>query len=347
MDNEVERKREHQLLRNRLKQRRHQKRFISARDELKAQIDELTAVLTSSIEHQRLPWKEVVIALNDATKDAEATRDELRRQYNETRLKMVAAMQLTSSLMQNPSMPPQSFAWVHTTLAADPIARKLGLDWFTQHMYHNTDRLLDYSNFPAFGDDADVLVRSCGNQCNDYLGRAQIEYPLQLEVAYSLLKERIWNFLRGDNMSYISEMLDTQIVSSIDTKMLYRRMPFSAVDSRYYVAREFIAQDRIVFLFGNFAQDALHPTNKIYRPRLFWFVLERTGKNRCRLRHIAYNGPYVVNDKVQTWLDEVVTHEALTGERLTRKQYQKHLEDSTRWMSQADWHAFSLKPDSL
>ncbi|OQR96486.1 hypothetical protein THRCLA_07270 [Thraustotheca clavata] len=338
---------EHQRLRNRLKQRRHKARFVSERKILKEQVANLSIMLTSCQQNPRLsslPWQDVALALKEATSEALTTQAELQKKHRHLQQLAWSAMALATSLTRQNNIPTnlQSFSWERTSMPVDTTGRKLCLDWYTQHMYYNTDRMLSNGCFPSSGSVADVLVQDCGNNCVDVIGRVQVEYNIPLKAAYDALAKRIWGILGGDSMAFTSEYLDGNITSSIDEKMIYRRMAVSASDSRYYAAREFKTEDRVIFLLGNLAQDELHPKNHTWRPRKFWFVLERNGSERCRLRFMWYNGPYVVQDQIMEWKH----HLALTEEEYSEKigelsinQFQKYLNDK---YSQDDLKMFAL-----
>ncbi|KDO18677.1 hypothetical protein SPRG_15202 [Saprolegnia parasitica CBS 223.65] len=95
------------------------------------------------------------------------------------------------------------------------------------------------------------------------------------------------------------------MTQSIDPKMVYRRSPMDADESNYYVSREFASEDRIVFLTGNFNQDALQPVNEMWRPRMF--LLERVGPSKTRLRWVSCTGPRIDRGVPMTWREDMAS----------------------------------------
>ncbi|EQC29864.1 hypothetical protein SDRG_12408 [Saprolegnia diclina VS20] len=287
-------KKEHQRLRNRLKQKRHRERHISERETLQAQLLELGQLLAA------------VSRRGDAA--AQATLHKLRSEYNATR-HVGEAMTAWVASMCTRVLPLAGtpFGWTKTSLLAEPAARKLGLDWFSQHLYHNTDRMAAYAQFPSAGALADNVLLDVGNGHLDLVGRIQVEYDLPLFDTYAALKAPIWSMMQGDTSAYMSEFLDTELTSAISPeKMLYRRNVRSERETNYYVCREFCTDDRIVFTFGNFFHDQRLHENIDWRPRMFWYVLERASLTKTRLRVMLYNAPYLKGGKMVSWQDELL-----------------------------------------
>ncbi|OQR89829.1 hypothetical protein ACHHYP_20242 [Achlya hypogyna] len=87
--------------------------------------------------------------------------------------------------------------------------------------------------------------------------------------------------------------------------MTYRREVLCTRESNYFVSREFATENRVVFLYGNYYQDERCAHNPEWRPRMFWYILERTGPATSRLRVVYYNAPYVIDNKLVLWRDEL------------------------------------------
>ncbi|OQR96487.1 hypothetical protein THRCLA_07268 [Thraustotheca clavata] len=308
-------KKEHMRLRNRLKQRRHKARYISERDLLENQVRHLQNLLENNM--TALSWRDIALALLEAENESKATLEDLQIQHREMQQTMNSALALASTLTcrSNVPSPNRPFAFLNATLAADATARRLGMDWLSQHLYHNTDLMLNYAMFPAVGNDTYTLVRDCSDGLYDVLSRIQINYNRSLEDTFSALKPRLWSILRGETLPFYSEFLDPEITASIDPDMLYRRMVNSPGESVYFVAREFRSTDRIVLVLGNFANDELHAPNKRWTPSLLWAVVERQGPNQTRVRLVMFNGPYVVNNKTLTWEEEFDQFDLFSDEK--------------------------------
>ncbi|OQR80846.1 hypothetical protein ACHHYP_17116 [Achlya hypogyna] len=309
----AERRRLHQLQRNRLKQRRHKARYISERKRLREQIEELSVAVAKRGPRTLLSWEDVARGLADAQFEATTTLQELRDKYSKMQATFVGALALATSLSRrsNVSTVAHEFAFSNVALVADRTARRLGMDWFTHHMYHYTDSILDYAGFPSAGRIGDSVVRSIGGDYADAMSRIQIEYDRPLEATYAALKDKIWSIWRGEPMPFYSEFLDHDTTAAIHATALYRRMVISEDESLYYIGREFRTPDRVVFVLGNFAQDAQLPYNARSMPCMFWLVLERSGPQQSRMRYVLYNGPMTQNGRPMTWQEESIVLEGL------------------------------------
>ncbi|KDO21958.1 hypothetical protein SPRG_12822 [Saprolegnia parasitica CBS 223.65] len=315
MESMDEAKKEHRRLvlrlRNRVKQKKRRDRYLNERERLLAQVTEMRSVLTE-LGHKQvvptslLPWKDVAGSLAQASVEArlslQVLRDRCEAMYRLGRV--MSAWVGSMSRRNNVPDVGRPFTSTPIVLLADAASRKLGLDWFTQHMYYNTDRMQQLCAFPSSGTVRDISVVDHENGVSDILGRIQIDCDLPLEATYAALHDKIWDELRGDTQAAMSEFLDADIIKSIDAKMVYRRTALTADESNYYVCREFATQDRIVFLFGNFSQDALQPENVRWRPRMFWYCLERLGAGHTRIKQILYNGPKVVHNQIVPWTSD-------------------------------------------
>ncbi|OQS05540.1 hypothetical protein THRCLA_02355 [Thraustotheca clavata] len=297
-------------LRNRLKNKRRRDRLTNEREDLVAQLAEARkqlALLTKKRVGAKtlLSWKDVAQSLSEANDEAAMSLQILREKY-ECMYRIGCCMHAwvgSMSRRQNVLTPDGPAASTPTVLLADPIVRRLGLDWYTQYMYNNTDRMEHLCAFPAKGSVHDMLIIRHDNGLTDILGRIQVDCNLSLEEAYEVLHDKIWEELRGDTQASMSEFLEEDMVKRIDPKMVYRRTALTAEESNYYVGREFATENRIVFLFGNFSQDVLQPENIQWRPRMY--IMDRLAPHRTRIKTVQYNGPKVLRGKVGTWKDEL------------------------------------------
>ncbi|EQC29856.1 hypothetical protein SDRG_12403 [Saprolegnia diclina VS20] len=291
--------------RNRVKQKRLRERVAAERRSLRAQVATLCKALAASAHKPNdtlLSWKTIAAGLARSTVESRLSSVMLRQELERT-LALSGRIQAWVASM-HPSrtlLPAAPFSWINITLVDDIASRKVGLDWYTQHLYFNTERMVALCNFPSHGAIMDNLILELGQDLVDLIGRIQIDYDQSLEATYALLRDTIWAELRGDTHSFVSEFLDQELTEAIDPTMLYRRTVLEVDESNYYVCREFCTDDRIVFLFGNFSQDARQPENHRWRPRLFWYILERHGPHRTRLKVIMYNGPKMIYGRLNTW----------------------------------------------
>ncbi|OQR87071.1 hypothetical protein ACHHYP_09575 [Achlya hypogyna] len=305
-DADRERRLEHQRQRNRMKQRRHKARYIGERQDLEDQIHELSSVIENHSVVRALSWHDIAIALRDARSTATATLEKLKARHARMQKTYAGAMAMAISLSRRDNLPAPAhqFAYLDATLADDPTARRLGLDWFSQHMYHNTESMVEYAEFAPSGGQADTVMRECGAHHLDMLSRIQIHYDSAFDETYAALKDRLWSIGRGETLPYYSEFLDDEITAAIDPNMHYRRMFIDTNQSNYNVCREFNTDGRVVFVLGNFAHDARHLKNVRFIPSMCWLVLERVSPSATRLRIVMYNGPLAISDRFVPWDEE-------------------------------------------
>ncbi|OQS05536.1 hypothetical protein THRCLA_20590 [Thraustotheca clavata] len=316
-------------LRDHLKNKRRRERYLAEKSELLSQLAHARKAIDTfsrrrNVRPVALPWKDVAGSLAKACVESRLSLELLRQKYEQVYHISQCMSAWVGSMSRSQNVPVSNDMFKATVLMGDPIARRLGLDWFTQHMYHNTNRMEALSNFPSEGVVQDTTVISHENGMWEIHGRIQVECNYSLEATYAYLHDKIWEELRGETHISMSEILDEDTVKTIDAKMIYRRTAVSADESNYYVGREFVTKNRVVFLFGNFSQDALHPENIQWRPRMFWYIMDRLAPERTRIRLVLYNGPKVIEGKILTWKDDL----KYTGEDIStipeEEQFQKY-----------------------
>ncbi|OQR89200.1 hypothetical protein ACHHYP_06424 [Achlya hypogyna] len=338
-------------LRNRAKQKRKRARFLGERERLLAQVAEMQLVLSQprSGSSSLLPWKDVAGGLAQASVESRLSLEALRDRCERLYMLGQSMGRWVESLTRRSNIPEvvRPFTTMTVQLLADPDARRLGLDWYTQHLYHNTDRMLALCAFPSEGVVRDISVMDHEHGVSDILGRIQIDCALSLDDTYAALHTKIWDELRGDTQASWSEFLDTELVQSIDPKMVYRRTAIAADESNYYVGREFKSENRIVFLFGNFSQDELQPENQRWRPRMFWYVLERMGPTQTRIKLVLYNGPKVHCGVIVPWkadVDWAGGDASSIPEHEQFVRYQRWVNQDWKAMLESDFAVLTLQP---
>ncbi|RHY41753.1 hypothetical protein DYB34_008191 [Aphanomyces astaci] len=92
-----------------------------------------------------LPWKDVAKALSESAREALVLQLSLRKDLDLNR----EVFQRLATWME-PSMPwgVSNTSLARMPLVAHPEARRHGLDWLTQLVFHNTDAILDKYQFP-------------------------------------------------------------------------------------------------------------------------------------------------------------------------------------------------------
>ncbi|ETV99602.1 hypothetical protein, variant [Aphanomyces invadans] len=95
-----------------------------------------------------LPWHEVAKALADLRHLSESQNQALRSQLKHHEALVSEMYNWAASFHIKNCPDPKRTSWRHVTLLQDPALRKLGKEWITEHMYHNTDTIFRQHGFP-------------------------------------------------------------------------------------------------------------------------------------------------------------------------------------------------------
>ncbi|KDO18680.1 hypothetical protein SPRG_15205 [Saprolegnia parasitica CBS 223.65] len=167
---------------NRLKQKRFRERSITERDALQAEVYQLRNVL----------------------------RALQKRRTKVPRAPTTALQPLCAQLASWVASSVEGYRGV--TLVADAVGRKVGLDWFSQHLYHNTERLLQTCAFPHDGSAVAEPIRVWETSASlELLVCHQHDFEKSLEATYESLHDTIWAHLRGDTAANVSEFLNIEV----------------------------------------------------------------------------------------------------------------------------------------
>ncbi|KAF0689672.1 Aste57867_18909 [Aphanomyces stellatus] len=289
------------------KMQRYRKRLIERADRLKEQAATMEQEIADFMRRRRprdltmlLPWKEVAKAMADEREDVETDNEALAmqcRSRHETieAMKQWAAAATTTFLMKTPRGHTQT--WQHITLSAHPTTRLLGFDWITLHLYHHMDNVFRRYGFPSLASTDvvdDFLVDMSDVDALQYIWRDQREVPYPLEAVRDLfVRSHFRKMLQGDGAPTIPAAEhhvvaddDAVLASAFHGSMQY-------VHSRrkgehvHYLAREFHETDRCVFVAQNILDDERRRHDDTQCHRMDWFVLDRIGPARTKMRAVG------------------------------------------------------------
>ncbi|OQR82130.1 hypothetical protein THRCLA_11112 [Thraustotheca clavata] len=334
----------HERRRNREKQERRKERYCKERDELEDQIEHLNRVVATYALKLSLSWKDVALGMLDGSRHVQQSNAYLKRKYAERKRVAFALWKWTLSLSRRGNSAELPLPWNRLRLMADPSARKHGLDWYSKHIYHNTDALLAFEATNTRGFVVDTIVRYGGNDLSDIICRGQLDYDLPLEQVYKTGKHKIQALSKARLVPFFCDEISPEITSTIDSSMSYRRIVVSPTESLMYVTREFASRDRIVVVMGTFADDDILPQSPRWQPRMAWHILECTGPKSTRLTVMTYNGPYFEHDKMHTWKEclaaspELFMHTAVSS----FEEYKTMLEIQSRVLVSEKMKQFEL-----
>ncbi|EQC25504.1 hypothetical protein SDRG_16628 [Saprolegnia diclina VS20] len=341
--------------RNRRKQQRHRDRNSTERKALEGQIYMLQQYIRHYKPHAgtALPWNEVASVFAAASADAHSINDNLRQQCKQLR-QLGNTLTTWAKAMERSQYPPEPnepFLWRHVMLASDPTARKLSLDWYSQHLYHSTERILQYAQFPTNSIVADNLEVSSGDDLADLLLRMQYDIALPFEDAHARLHTSLVHFNRAINVGVDVTYLDEKLTCQVDPALSFYRVAMGPrVD--YCVSRYYTSTDRNVYTFGNLRHDEKSSAgpSHVWRPRMFWCTLDRIGPQTTRIRLLFYNGPIELNGRRLTWREELTTFvrdasSKAIGESGDSTAFHRKIAESSRGHIQ--WHVNHLGFNTL
>ncbi|EQC25503.1 hypothetical protein SDRG_16627 [Saprolegnia diclina VS20] len=299
---------DHGRAQRRLKQQRRRAREANVHRDLEHQVYVLQQLITHYKPRSKtiLPWTQVASALHDAADDALMTNAALLTQREQLQRLGHCLASWAAAVNRRYNVPAASepFAWQHVLLPTDPIARRTSIDWFSQRLFHNTDRMLAHASFPSSSLRVmDHVEIDCGDDLLDITARLQVDIALPLEAAYSALRNTIWSILRGDNEPRPLSFMDSEALQAIDTNLFLMQLG-TADNVDHFVGREFHGPNRVVFISGNIFS-RLHDRSMPWRPRLFWHTLDRLGPTTTRLRVLFYNAPCIgAGGRRTSWQEE-------------------------------------------
>ncbi|RHZ09041.1 hypothetical protein DYB26_002756 [Aphanomyces astaci] len=95
-----------------------------------------------------LPWHEVARSLADLRMLSESQNQALKAQLVEHEALVREMYHWTTTYHIKPFLDHNRASWRHASLLNDPATRKLGKEWITEHMFHNTDAIFHQYGFP-------------------------------------------------------------------------------------------------------------------------------------------------------------------------------------------------------
>ncbi|OQR98309.1 hypothetical protein ACHHYP_08775 [Achlya hypogyna] len=308
MEDAKERRRVYQ----RHKQRQYRSRESAEVASLKTLVAELeltVARLTDELPTP-LPWADVAAALRDEATLTTHKNKALKAQLNEYQeLVVVMTTWVTKHIPIQKSLPAAAYSWRNATLFANREARKLGFDWITKHLFHNTERMLHDKGFPALGTRDDFAIDMSDPDFFEYTWRHQVAMAVPFEVAVGAFRQFMAHFVSGGVWSQgMCTHLDNDLLQEVSPALSYTRIASSARESINFLSREFDGPQQCVFVCQNIPHDERLPPSEEQCNRRLWIVLDRVGPNETRVRVLYVNshgfdaaGPFDLAREAAYW----------------------------------------------
>ncbi|OQR84121.1 hypothetical protein ACHHYP_18026 [Achlya hypogyna] len=277
----------------RLKQMHYRNKIAAEITGLKAEVSRLEGQLARQMvtpTASALPWHEVATAL-EADNKVRLRKNkmlELQRASYET---LVASMRSwVARVLRGPEDPPCT--WRHTYLPLDSNTRKLGIDWITQMLLHNTDSMLAKYAFSSFDRRAysiDFNMTLSSDDLFEYVWRTQKEISLPLDAVCRVLRRWMGQYTTGTVWTDVqsSELLRDDALATVKGTTYAHTVREAPCETVNFLTREFHSTpDRVVFVGQNIHNDERVPCSTFSRNRMFWYVVDRVDDNTTILRNL-------------------------------------------------------------
>ncbi|RHY32969.1 hypothetical protein DYB32_002069 [Aphanomyces invadans] len=192
-------KRPKRLAYNRAKQQEYRLRIKDAIATCQAQVVQLEAELRrvasipapSRIRVPTLSWQDVAEALADSVDDVQTDYASLVRERDarqELLRQMLSFVEIHHHVGRS-ALSGTDRNWTNVTLLTHAASRRLGMEWITGHLYHNTERMLARFAFPPPLDAVDDCVVDASDlDCMQYAMRYQREIRAPLDATAALIR---------------------------------------------------------------------------------------------------------------------------------------------------------------
>ncbi|CAK4676558.1 unnamed protein product [Aphanomyces euteiches] len=268
-------------------QKRYRKERTVYRDELRqrameleAQLKAVGAATTSTLAAPgagsestgMLPWADVALALHDAVAISHAENRKLRVQVvNQHRLTRLLMAYVGNLMAAQTCLRHGHETWQHVSLLEDPAARRLGFDWITQQLYHNSRQIFASNGFPATHD----LFFSVDLGVDDQF-KVLIRHQRVVNVAFEDVTAAYRRFFIDSN-GFGYALLETNHGDEAalhEMNMVYRRRnsgnPRIGDVVQNYLHRQFVDENRSMLVARNILSDDENPLGLFKRDAAGW-----------------------------------------------------------------------------
>ncbi|CAK4115858.1 unnamed protein product [Aphanomyces euteiches] len=155
----------------------------------------------------------------------------------------------------------------------------MGMEWITLQLYHNLDAVQQRYGFPSIyapstEDDLNVVFDDQG--CYHLIRRHELVMHNTLDELRGVMQADIWQFMI--NYTQLKNVHDTP------SQAIRHQTLDGAYEQSNFLSREFIEDDRIVYVGQQMHEDELAPTMKLQRNRHVWYILQRLGPSVTKIR---------------------------------------------------------------
>ncbi|RHY00354.1 hypothetical protein DYB36_005705 [Aphanomyces astaci] len=255
--------------------------------DLQREIERLLARQTTDKSPWLLSWADVARALRDDSDAARNTNGILRQLV----LQQDREIRTIRSWVHGCQVLPNS-SWRNVSLLEHPQARKHGIDWITQHLYHNTDRVLEQYAFAAVGSgvqiDDDTIIDTSSPDCFQYVWRDQRDMDVPFDVAARALTLDFFHSLLAHGTPLTAIPTDVETLNELGGTCRYKTS-VGKFEQMNHLYRVFQSATRIVYVGQNIHHDPLYMDHARDNSsnRMTWVVLDKASATTTTLRKLT------------------------------------------------------------
>ncbi|KAF0689666.1 Aste57867_18903 [Aphanomyces stellatus] len=246
-----------------------------------------------------LSWEDVALALREGVTSSEEANAHLRRKIDEQK----HLIQLMRAWVNRSFVLPDS-TWRHVTLLADPHARKLGFDWITQHMFHNTSWVFERYEFPLPSPVrmTDEFVDASRPDCLQYVWRDQQAIDASFDDVCEIVNlDFFLDMMVHGAVSKAPLPMDMEMLAALGGGTCGYTSSIGTNEALNQVYRMFHSDRRRVFVAMNVHRDeCIHWPARWTRNRMSWLAVDKVSPTHTVLRTIylqsqGFTGDYKYN----------------------------------------------------
>ncbi|KAH9117216.1 hypothetical protein AeMF1_008978 [Aphanomyces euteiches] len=176
--------------------------------------------------------------------------------------------------------------WRDTTLFADPELRKLGKQWITQLLYHNTDRMFQSYWFPQIESPSSYIYVDAEFDENTYnlVFCRQYEDITPFERLCELYRRELCDQLAVEGSTRIRE----NTVKEQEEHTIQHQMITRCGEVINLVCGEFHEEGRSLFVAQQIIDDELFLHDHRMRNRMCWIEIRAMPNGKCKKRLLCY-----------------------------------------------------------
>ncbi|KAF0719753.1 Aste57867_825 [Aphanomyces stellatus] len=217
-----------------------------------------------------MQWRDVAQGLREASEKSQADNNSLMRRAADSS-SIVRDMQrwVASTLEIQRSPNAKCLTWRNVSLLSNPLSRRLGKEWITQQMYHNTDRMFVEYGFPDIRDDHAIydLNLEFTSTCYQGVFRRQVTENIAFNAICAMYRQDLCTLFCLDGF----RIVDTRMVTEVTPNTSLHQIVNKNNEWISLLCGEFHERDRSIFVVQQIQDDEKHGDEQRHqRNRMIW-----------------------------------------------------------------------------